>query len=520
MTSIELSLKRTLTDVLEDELYHMKVRNEQSEVSEFIPITDVPHVNKEEQMQPQMFNKYADPSVTMIPGVNNTLPNIEHYEDVKSMAPAMLSSNINTHTNTQTSANANANANTTALRNVMYKDNDVFRFSDLKISDTNDEQLFNESDAFYQSLGDEKTLYYDDPDYFNMGSKMEDWQLEDNSATLNNNDARMIFDNEFADDDDLSDDENLFDDGFDNNTLHNNNQLHHGLESDLSSEFEESSDEKVRKYHLDNIQNILNRNNSLVDNSVLQVKLPSEFTTIPPNNTHEHVDSNSMIKTNDNNDNNDSLLQSVQGIEPTMNTNIQLPDLAKLGSLQEAKDILLVSDSDEDELYSTSSIKETKKSSPSPVDKVQAVTKSNNHNHTHHTHFTKSTNRKLSSTRKQTPKVHHPKAGSRGSHTKSNANHETFVCELVNMVTNEVCGAQFSRTYDLTRHQNTIHAKRRTIFRCSECIRSLGDEGFQKTFSRLDALTRHIKAKHENLSVEERQEVTQYAKANIGFVSA
>lgn len=491
MTSIELSLKRTLTDVLEDELYHMKVRNEQSEVNDFTaPLVDVSFNKQELQpqvIQTQMFNKYADPSVTMIPGVttntNNTPVCIENdnSNNVKSMAPAMLNNT-----------------------NIAKQDkNDVYRFNDLKISDTTED--FNESDAFYQSMGDEKTLYCDDPDYYSMGTKMEDWQLEDNK--LNNNDARMIFDNEFADDDDVSDDENLFDDGFDSN-----NNKANLLQSDLSMEFEESNDEKVRRYHLENIQNILNRNNSLIDTNVLQVKLPSEFT----NNTNSHNSTNTNAATTTTNTTATTTVQPPQIVETKA-----LPDLAKLSSLQEAKDILLVSDSDEDELYS---IKENKKSSPAPVDKVQAVTKSStNHLHTHHHHHhpTKSTSaRKLSSSRKQTPKVHHPKAGSRGSHGKSNASHETFVCELVNMVTNEVCGAQFSRTYDLTRHQNTIHAKRRTIFRCSECIRSLGDEGFQKTFSRLDALTRHIKAKHENLSLEERQEVTQYAKANIGFVSA
>ena len=50
------------------------------------------------------------------------------------------------------------------------------------------------------------------------------------------------------------------------------------------------------------------------------------------------------------------------------------------------------------------------------------------------------------------------------------------------------------------------------------CIKILGSEGYQKTFSRLDALTRHIKSKHEDLSLEQRQEVTKFAKANIGYV--
>lgn len=88
----------------------------------------------------------------------------------------------------------------------------------------------------------------------------------------------------------------------------------------------------------------------------------------------------------------------------------------------------------------------------------------------------------------------------------------------MNLITNEPCGAQFSRSYDLTRHQNTIHAKGRLSSVARKCIKILGSEGYQKTFSRLDALTRHIKSKHEDLSLEQRQEVTKFAKANIGYV--
>ncbi|EDV08304.1 26S proteasome regulatory subunit RPN4 [Saccharomyces cerevisiae RM11-1a] len=112
-----------------------------------------------------------------------------------------------------------------------------------------------------------------------------------------------------------------------------------------------------------------------------------------------------------------------------------------------------------------------------------------------------------------------PSTASPSAHaSSSDGNNEIFTCQIMNLITNEPCGAQFSRSYDLTRHQNTIHAKRKIVFRCSECIKILGSEGYQKTFSRLDALTRHIKSKHEDLSLEQRQEVTKFAKANIGYV--
>ena len=95
---------------------------------------------------------------------------------------------------------------------------------------------------------------------------------------------------------------------------------------------------------------------------------------------------------------------------------------------------------------------------------------------------------------------------------------EIYTCRLVNLTTKRPCLAQFSRSYDLTRHQNTVHAKKKLVFRCSECIKKMGLDGYDRTFSRLDALTRHCKTKHEHLTLEERQRVTKFAKENIGYV--
>lgn len=52
------------------------------------------------------------------------------------------------------------------------------------------------------------------------------------------------------------------------------------------------------------------------------------------------------------------------------------------------------------------------------------------------------------------------------------------------------CNKMFSRPYDLIRHQDTIHAAVRKTYRCEHC----GDDS--KTFSRMDALSRHIRVKH------------------------
>lgn len=63
-------------------------------------------------------------------------------------------------------------------------------------------------------------------------------------------------------------------------------------------------------------------------------------------------------------------------------------------------------------------------------------------------------------------------------------------CDIVNQNTGKTCNKIFSRPYDLIRHQDTIHAPVRKTFKCEAC----GDAS--KTFSRMDALSRHIRVKH------------------------
>lgn len=62
-------------------------------------------------------------------------------------------------------------------------------------------------------------------------------------------------------------------------------------------------------------------------------------------------------------------------------------------------------------------------------------------------------------------------------------------CTRVNPTTGKPCNTIFSRPYDLTRHEDTIHNTNREKARCELC----NDD---KTFSRADALTRHKKVKH------------------------
>jgi len=62
-------------------------------------------------------------------------------------------------------------------------------------------------------------------------------------------------------------------------------------------------------------------------------------------------------------------------------------------------------------------------------------------------------------------------------------------CERINPSTGKPCNTIFSRPYDLTRHEDTIHNARKQKVRCHLCTE-------EKTFSRNDALTRHMRVVH------------------------
>ena len=65
-------------------------------------------------------------------------------------------------------------------------------------------------------------------------------------------------------------------------------------------------------------------------------------------------------------------------------------------------------------------------------------------------------------------------------------------CERINPSTGKPCNTIFSRSYDLTRHEDTIHNARKQKVRCHLCTE-------EKTFSRNDALTRHMRVVHPDV---------------------
>lgn len=65
-------------------------------------------------------------------------------------------------------------------------------------------------------------------------------------------------------------------------------------------------------------------------------------------------------------------------------------------------------------------------------------------------------------------------------------------CKRINPSTGKPCNSIFSRPYDLTRHEDTIHNARKMKVRCHLCTE-------EKTFSRNDALTRHMRVVHPDI---------------------
>ena len=65
-------------------------------------------------------------------------------------------------------------------------------------------------------------------------------------------------------------------------------------------------------------------------------------------------------------------------------------------------------------------------------------------------------------------------------------------CQRINPSTGKPCNTIFSRSYDLTRHEDTIHKSRKAKVRCHLCAE-------EKSFTRNDALTRHMRVVHPDV---------------------
>lgn len=79
-----------------------------------------------------------------------------------------------------------------------------------------------------------------------------------------------------------------------------------------------------------------------------------------------------------------------------------------------------------------------------------------------------------------------------GASANRNSQAGPHKCERLNPSTNKPCNTAFSRSYDLTRHEDTIHNNRKQKVCCTYCVE-------EKTFSRSDALTRHMRVVHPDV---------------------
>jgi len=91
--------------------------------------------------------------------------------------------------------------------------------------------------------------------------------------------------------------------------------------------------------------------------------------------------------------------------------------------------------------------------------------------------------------------------GPLGSHLSSsallarNSQAGPHKCTRINPSTGKPCDTIFSRPYDLTRHEDTIHNRGKQKVRCEYCRE-------EKTFSRNDALTRHMRVVHPEVDFQ------------------
>lgn len=79
-----------------------------------------------------------------------------------------------------------------------------------------------------------------------------------------------------------------------------------------------------------------------------------------------------------------------------------------------------------------------------------------------------------------------------------------------------ICLRRFSRKYELIRHQETVHSKKKKLFKCYVCVKQSPGIG-PRIFTRHDTLAKHIRVNHKISGKEAKQEVA-YSKKNAEIV--
>lgn len=81
---------------------------------------------------------------------------------------------------------------------------------------------------------------------------------------------------------------------------------------------------------------------------------------------------------------------------------------------------------------------------------------------------------------------------------------------------NITCLRRFSRKYELIRHQETVHSKKKRLFKCYVCIKQTPNV-IPRIFTRHDTLAKHIRVNHKISGREAKAEV-QYSKKHAEIV--
>ncbi|CUM46198.1 uncharacterized protein AC631_00013 [Debaryomyces fabryi] len=80
----------------------------------------------------------------------------------------------------------------------------------------------------------------------------------------------------------------------------------------------------------------------------------------------------------------------------------------------------------------------------------------------------------------------------------------------------KLCLRRFSRKYELIRHQETVHSKKKKLFKCYVCVKQSPNIG-PRIFTRHDTLAKHIRVNHKISGREAKAEVA-YSKKHAEIV--
>lgn len=80
----------------------------------------------------------------------------------------------------------------------------------------------------------------------------------------------------------------------------------------------------------------------------------------------------------------------------------------------------------------------------------------------------------------------------------------------------KLCLRRFSRKYELIRHQETVHSKKKKLFKCFVCVKQDPKNG-PRIFTRHDTLAKHIRVNHRISGKEAKAEVA-YSKKHAEIV--